>query len=679
MENIKDKQPLFAKIITWGIYLTALVPLIIFSQFVSPFHFGKVVIFRSLVEILAVFYFVLVIKDRSFLPQKNILLWIFGAWALFFGISTIFSVNPYMSFWGTLERMGGFWSFLHYLVYFIILTSVFRKRENWLNLLELTILIGVLSAFYGFLQRTDAQWIIGSGGRERIFGTIGNPALFAGYQVINLFMALTLVLSSWIKPKHKPYLYIAAAVNLIAILMTVVRGSILAVFAGFFIMSAILVLKSKSAAAKKVLFGIISFAVVFMIFSSIFRNSSLVQKSGFLKRTTDFSLQTYTVQTRFWAWQAGLEGWKESAKTVFVGWGPETFNVPFSKHFNPKFFRGVGSETLFDRAHNMFVEILVTMGLTTFLVYVSMFGAIFWLLWRGIKDKSIEIPVGAGLISLTAAYIIHNFFIFDTSANFLVFFTATGFISWLTQKEPVQNESKRTHNYKSDRFSWSLTLVLLIATFVLIYKTNILQIEANYTTTRAIIKSWAGDFNGAILKYKEALNYDVPGKYDFRNRYTQWILEYTSGKKNGDAEKAAIKFGIEEMKKNVEENKMDYLPYLYLSRMNIILGKDDPSSAYNDEALVNSLKALEISPTFIRTYYEVAQAYLNKKDYQGAIKYFQEAIDLNPDVSLSYWYLGTVYVEVGKIKEGLENVEKARDRGYSFSETDIIRIVGFYL
>ena len=35
--------------------------------------------------------------------------------------------------------------------------------------------------------------------------------------------------------------------------------------------------------------------------------------------------------------------------------------------------------------------------------------------------------------------------------------------------------------------------------------------------------------NAAILPGLLTLSYDVPGKYDYRHRYAQWILEYTNG------------------------------------------------------------------------------------------------------------------------------------------------------
>ena len=684
-------KPVLAKILQWMVYIVAFVPLVIFSQYISPFHFGKVVIFRSIVEIMAVFYLILIWKDRSYLPPKHILLTIFGLFTLVFTVSTLVSVNPYLSFWGSLERMGGLWSFFHYLVYFIILISLFRTREDWLRLLKLVIFVGVLSALYGFGQKTDIKFFIGSGNRARIFGTIGNAALFAGYQILTLFLALTLASSSWVPNKQKGYLYIAVLISAMAILMTAVRGSILGLGVGLLIFAFLYFLNFKSRLAKRALLGLFAVLVLFVAFSFAFKNSDFVKKSGYLTRITDFSLSTRTVNTRFWAWQAGISGWKETGKSVLFGWGPENFNVPFSKYFNPKFFEGIGSETLFDRAHNQFVEVLVTMGLLALLVYVGMFVVAIHLIWKKIVrgPPGTDRIVGMGLISLIVAYMIHNSFIFDTSANFIVFFTVLGFVVWLTQHHfveqsgagqvPHPNSTLNAKRYTLSMGQQTIMLVLLVGAIYLIYKTNVLQSKANYAITRAITRSWTGDFDGALAKYKESLAYDVPGKYEYRHRYAQWILEQTSGKKLGEKEIGAIQYAIQEVQKNADETRQDYLPYLYISRAHIVLGKDDPRSPHNDLALKNSIKALEISHNFVRTYYEVAQAYLNKKDYKNAIEYFERAAKLNPEVGLTFWYIGATLIEIGDIGGGLEAVDRAVELGYAFSESDTLRLIGLYI
>lgn len=675
-ENTKDLN--LVKFIRFGIYLTAFVPLIIWNDFISPFHFGKVLVFRSLIEILGVAYLVLILKDRSYLPRMDKVFWAFLLFVLAFSLTTLTSVLMYPSFWGSLERMGGLWTFGHYFLFFIILISVFTKKEHWQRLFDLTIFAGVLSAFYGFGQKTDIQFFVGSGGRERIFGTIGNPALFAGYGLFTVFLSLTM----YLKPKNsqnKKTLYLFAFITTsVAVLMTAVRGSVLGYAVGITVF-AFLWMRYKRSRIGKIAFSVfMGLAFLFIVFSLLFRDSSLIKSSRYLSRITDLSLTSITVQTRFWAWQAGLKGWSEGPKTILLGWGPENFNIPFSKYFNPKFFVGSGSETLFDRAHNMFVEILVTMGVVGFFAYINIFIALLSSLWRLLKDNDLVL-YGAGLTPAIIAYMIHNSFIFDTSPNFIVFFTIVGFISYLNSDAKKETHVVYTAVVKRSFINF-VAIILIVLTVVLIYRTNILPAKANYATTRAIVRGWAGDFNGALAKYKEALSYNIPGKYEYRHRFAQYLVGVGGPSIKEKAVREAYEYAIVEVSKNVKENSADYLPYLYLSRLNIILGKDDPKSSYNDRALESSMKAFELSPTFIRTYYEIGQAYLNKRDYPNAIKYFQRALDLNPETGLSRWYLGAAKVESGDMS-GIEDLEKSLvgPAAYGPSEQDYLRLINVYI
>ena len=667
-----------AKFIRFGVYLTAFVPLIIFNDFISPFHFGKVVVFRSLIEIFGVAYLILILKDRSYLPRLDKIFWAFLFFTLAFTLTTATSVLPYSSFWGSLERMGGLWTFWHYFLFYIILTSVLTKKEHWQNLLNITVFVGVLSAFYGFGQKTNIEFFIGSGGRARIFGTIGNAALFAGTQLLAVFLSLTLFFRSQNTKNLKLFYLFAFIVTSIATLMTAVRGSVLAYAVGITVFAFLWGIYKKSRFGRLAFNYLIGVAILFIVFSLLFGNSKFIESSKYLSRITDLSLRSQTTETRFWAWGAGLKGWIESPKTVLLGWGPENFNIPFSKHFNPKFFVGPGSETLFDRAHNMFIEILVTMGLVGLLAYLNIFVALFAYLRKWLKNSELAI-YGIGFIPAVIAYIIHNSFIFDTSANFVIFFTTLGFISYLNAhtEEITSNVRPITKNMT---LIGATTVVLSIFIPVLIYKTNILPAKANYATTRAIIRSWEGDANGSIEKYKEALSYDVPGKYEYRHRLAQFLVGPGGPSVKEENVRRAYEFAITEIDKNIEENAIDYLPYLYASRLNILLGKDDPQSPYNDKALIYSLKALELSPTFVRTYYEIAQAYRNKKDYPNAIKYFQKAAELNPDVGVSYAYLGAAKIENGDLS-GAEDLERALNskNPYTPREVDFQRLINAYL
>lgn len=734
MSNFQKTQPKLLKLIRYGIFLTAFIPLIIFSQFISPFHFGKAVVFRSLIEILAVFYIVLVINyGKIYLPPLTPLFWAITFFTIVFGITTLISINIYQSFFGTLERMGGWFSFLHFWGFFIIATAVLKEKNDWLKFIKISLFISLLSTFYGFLQKTQADWVIGSGGRVKIFGTIGNPALFAGYEIFNAFLALMLSFKPKISKGERYFYNIVFLLNSLGILLTGVRGSVLAVVIGIILFG---FLYSFNFGSRKIKLATIFFLTIIIFAAAILyslRNQPFIKNNQYLARYSDISPTAYTVQTRFWAWQAGFNGWNDSLKTIIFGWGPEMFNIPFSKYFNPKFFKGIGSETLFDRAHNQFLEVLFTMGLVGFTAYILIFITAFKNLKELYFDKSALKPeiqtqqisnihnrknqkelglnqkiktnsgiqnqdnqkelkiFKIGLIVTLIAYMIHNSFIFDTTANYLLFFITLGFINYLFINHKLgvgysENNIRYTiGNKKIDNskarggfIANFVGVILAVLVSILIYYTNILPAKANYTTTRAIVASWRGNHDLAFEKFKEAMSFETFGKYEIRHRYAQYILENASKSKIDNRLKERLLIAAENVKKNVAESKEDYLPYLYLSRIYITIGKDDLKSEFNDLALENSLKALEISHNFVRTYYEIAQAYLNKKDYSKAIEWFEKAVKLNPEVQLSHWYLGITYAQIGEFEKGAEIIEKS---GYPYKsdEIDSLRMVDIYL
>lgn len=671
-------------IIRYGIYLTAFMPLVIFSEFMSPFHFGKVLVFRSLIEILAIFYVVVLVKyGKSYLPPLTPLLAAVTFFTLAFGLATFTSINIYQSFFGTLERMGGWFSFLHFWLFFVIATAILRKKDDWLMFIKISLAVSLLSSFYGFLQKTDLQWVIGSGGRNKIFGTIGNPALFAGYIIINAFLALMMYirpapsgsLASQRSQNEKFFYGLVFILDAVAVLLTGVRGSVLGMIVGLVVFGLLYSYDFSSPKLKKITIG---FFILVMAISGILyslRNVGFVKESHYLSRYADISPKSFTVQTRFWAWQAGFNGWNDSLKTLFLGSGPEMFNIPFSKHFNPKFFRGIGSETLFDRAHNQFLEVLFTMGLIGFIAYILIFIRAFTGLNK-MNDTAENKIFRLGLISTLIAYTIHNFFIFDTSPNYLMFFLVLGFINYLSlsQLQTIINKKTKNANFSAV----FVGIILIVAVTFSIYKFEVVPAKANYTTTRGIVASWASNDDLAFQKFKEAMSYDTFGRYEIRHRYGQYILEKANSRGVDEKTKARILVAIENIEKNTKESKQDYLPYLYLSRLYIMLGKNDSDSAYNDLALQNSMKALEVSPTFVRTYYEIAQAHLNKKNYAEAARWFEKAVNLNPEVLLSKWYLGITLVQEGKVLEGLKVIEES---GYPYKneETDLLRLVDIYI
>jgi tetratricopeptide (TPR) repeat protein len=734
-----------AKALRLSVYAVAFVPLIIFPSFVSTFHFGKVVIFRSMVEILAVMYVALLWQDRSYLPRPNRIFWGVLVFTLAFTITTVTSINPHTSLWGTLERMGGLWTFWHYYVYFVIATSVLRTRPEWRRLLRTTVMISILSSMHGILQRTGWQFIIGSGGQERIFGTLGNPALFAGYEIVCFFLALMLyfdrihagkekrsasdkgqgqlwtivgtsvaVLSYllfykvaltqavdadthplfWAWPlvvsmvwgisrtigfgEERIWLPVAIVLDFIAIILTSVRGSFLALGVGLCTFIAMYYFQYRTQLTRMSFIPLGALAalagIFFILLATPVTHDGPPVASNIVQRLwgtfVDTSQESYTLKTRIWAWKAGIKGWEESPKTILLGWGPEMFNIPFSKHFDPMFLNEASAQTFYDRAHNMFVEVLVTMGLLGLTAYLFMY----WSLGKSlieIRRQGNERMLGMGLVSLVVAYVIHNLFIFDTAANFLVFFTAMGFVSCV-----ITPERRVAIPQPLPVAGLRVPALIAMAAIMgyLIWHTNVVPCKANYATSRAITMRGQGNFYGAAQAYLEAIAYRVPGQYEFRHGFAQFLIESLASEKMTPERTQMINVAIQEVQKNADGSPLDYLPLFHIGRLYITLGKDDPASPYNDEALKYSLAALALSPKLVRTYYEIAQAYLNKKDYDHAIEYFRQAAALNPTVGISYWYWGMTEFERGNPESGWRLVNVAFAKDYDPSEGDLLRL-----
>lgn len=688
-------EPRLANWLRYGIYFTALLPLIIFSDFLSPFHFGKVILFRAWMEILLVGYIALILTDRRWLPRRDAIFWALTTFTIVFGLSTLTSANFYQSLMGTLERMGGWFSFLHFWFWYVIATAVLTKREHWLRLVKTTVIVSFLSTLYAWGQKIPAcapgqggwcgssEWFIGGGGRARIFGTIGNTALFAGYELVNIFLAVYLATRQGTSSGWR-WLYLSGAgVSSVAVFSTAVRGSLIAWVVGMALLTWFYIRQRGFARLAKWLAVILLGLVLAEGFLVLNHNAIWVQNSGYLSRLSDISPQTRTVKTRLWAWQAGIDGWNDSVRTILVGYGPENFNLPFSKHFNPQFYQGTGSETLFDRAHNMFVEVLVTMGALGLLAYLAIFGVLARALWqvyqrRGVADD----PIGAAvLLSGLAAYIIHNLFIFDTSANFIAFFVLVGLVSFLhrlTDGEATPVLAPHGGARRSALVTTLMVVLIGVVTLILIFQTALQPVKANYATTRGVVASWAGDHAQAVAKFKEAMAYETFGEYEIRHRFAQYLFENLSAHPS-QARVELMLYLIEEEKKSIPPKDNDYLPYLYISRAYIVLGKDDPGSSYNDLALQASAHALAIAPTFVRTYYEIGQAYLNKRDYVKAEENFQKALDLNPAVGLSWWYLAVTQLDSGRTAEGISSILRAIDSGYNaFREQDLLRLSNIF-
>ncbi|MFZ5559770.1 MAG: tetratricopeptide repeat protein [Patescibacteria group bacterium] len=672
----------YVKILRWGIFISLFLPLVIFSQYLSPFHFGKMIVFRTLVELMAVFYILLILINRDYRPKWSLILISFSIFTGLYFLTGLIGVNFYNSWWGSLERMGGIFSFLHFWVYFLILTSIIRVREDWNKILKISVFVGFLSILFAYGQRLRlGDFFVGWQHGERVIGTIGNPALFAGYLLFIIYLALLFLLKNDTAIWQKGFFVAVIILGIPAILMTAVRGAVLSLFGSVFLLTLFFVFASKNRKAKIYLSIAILIFIILAIGIWLNRNQGWIKNIGWLSRITDISKDTSTVQTRLWSWKSAILGWKE--KPIF-GWGPENFMFLHMKYFDPRHFTGLGAETIWDRAHNIILEMLSTEGMIGLLSYLSIFIIIFYLLIKKFKEKKIDQATFGVLSAMLIAYIGQNLFIFDTFANYFMFFLVLGYINYLGRSENTQMATQinaEKNKQEEMRPSIFLTIILLTIAVIIAYQTNIKPARANFACTRAIIAGRDGNAQQAFNKYREALNYKTPqGSYEIRHKLATFAIQVTESQrqKNKDFDPALLYYAINEVEKNIEKYPQDTIPYLYVGRMYILLIDKEAGAGDQAESFIG--KALELNKKNPRIWYELGQAQFSEKKYQESYQTFKKALELNPKVMISYWFLGVSAYYLGHYEEAVTNVEKAIEIGYDYknSISDLMRLVNIY-
>ena len=78
-----------------------------------------------------------------------------------------------------------------------------------------------------------------------------------------------------------------------------------------------------------------------------------------------------------------------------------------------------------------------------------------------------------------------------------------------------------------------------------------------------------------------------------------------------------------------------------------------------DQAIDEFNTALGLGFKDERLFYQLAQSYINKKDFKKALEYIQLAIRYGPKVCSNYHKLGEIYCSLGEYEKGIEAYQKA--------------------
>lgn len=458
-----------------GIFLILLTPLVFTKAFFYPTIAPQTIYFRVLVEFVFALYILLLLESRGYLPRKSSLLIALGAFLAILAFTSFAGIHPSKSFWGTFHRLEGLIAFIHYGLFFIVLTGVFKQPKGWISFFRLALVLSMPIAIVGILEYLFVTDFLPDGvDWTRLSGTLGNPSLYGSYLVFLMFIGI--LLAFW--EQRNMWKITAVAIttfNGVFLLLSGTRGAWLAFIAGGIVLFLLWLLflgkHSGRRYSRALLFGIAVLLGIF--FTAVFAWQHHILPSNIFWERYQFAwteLNAFENQ-RFTFWPVAIEAWKQSP---LFGYGLESFIHLYDIYYEPSFLKAIAQTSFFDRAHNVFLELLTASGIVGLLAYLAVFASALKMLWKTYRRNSSLTPFV--LISLLVAYLAQNMFLFDITATSLLFFFVLAFIHVYSTGLP----SSAQHAFSPASPLGSQRAVPRAYTAITLSTTLLLAIAANY-------------------------------------------------------------------------------------------------------------------------------------------------------------------------------------------------------
>jgi len=624
-------------IIIGGVYLLTFTSLLISGEFFFPFVALKALFFMGVVDIIFATYLILALSFPKYRPRVNILSISLLAFIGFSVISAVFGKDLFNSFWSKYERMTGLLVWFHLLAFFLVLYSVFKRKKDWIKIFTVSLIPYIIVSILSIMPK--AGW--GSplekyGFATKGGATLGNSSFLATYLLFGAFISLYLLINSFQEKKHiiaRTFYGASFFIIIASLYYSTGRAATIAFFAGIivlFLLKLIFQEKGFLKLAGKILLIILSLSFVVTIFFAAQPEDNAVKRVLAEK----FSIAS---KDRILVWGIGIEGWKESP---VLGWGPENFELAFTKYFKPVIFlqEEYGADLWYDRAHNIIVDMLVSRGIIGLLLYLGIFASVFWILFKKFKENKIEFLTFGIFSVVLISYFIQNLTVFDMIGSLLMFFLILGFVGSLDNKEIEERKEGVFRSW----FALAGIAVLIPSLFYFV-------VQPARMNHRFIESMRLGAFESKerVKLFDEALEISPCGRYQVR----EYMDQFTIRLKDRDFaetipvenQRIEMDFVAGELEKNISENPLRYSSYLKLGKLYNTYARLDLSKLDRSEEVLS--KAIEVGPGNQQAYWILTQTYLFKQDFYKAAEISQQAIDLEPRVLYSH----IIAMEVGKI------------------------------
>lgn len=651
-----------------GLYATLLMPLIVTGNSRYSYTLGRAVFFRIDLEILLALYVVLILLDPECRPTMTPLTWSIAAYGAALVISTAFSLSSYRSWWGTLERMDGAFSMLHYVAFFLLLTGLFRTQQDWLRFFHISLGVSLVVAAKAMAQRNVTGW-------QRVSSTMGGGTFLSTYALFQIFFAVLIIYwgATWLQ---RLWGASGLALNIISLILAADRGATVGLAAGLFAVAlAILILKRNDSRLRVAALALAAVLVAAPFVIRFAQGTAAVRWNYTLERLSTISRNDLTTRTRLIALGVSWQAFK--ARPVF-GYGPELYNVAYSRHFNPKQLSY--EQGWFDRAHNKLADVLVMEGLFGLLSYLAVFVSAAWLLYGWVRRKAPDDLTPLIALGMLVAYFVQNLFLFDTPSSYLLFFALLAFLSVgadLDLKPSTPVASKRTSKVEPQPRlkTWQLLVVTSTALAMILSIYNFNWKGFQQAQLGSELLESASDPRAFLETFRESLSYDTWATNEVASAAAD-TLYATDPAQNAAYWPLFIEVTAALDREIRERHDPDPRTYLRLAVLYSKMALVDQSFLPKSSSLVRS--AIAMAPKWPESYDALGTNYLMEGKIDEALSLFKQAVDINPDNANARWALAFALILNRRTTEGMAELKAALVRYDYRNARDLRRLVNAY-
>jgi len=723
--GLNSIESLLRKGVKTGLLLALLTPWVLWSDSTFPALYPKAIYFRILVEVVFLFYLLLLLKNRSYLPRISPLFLTVFIFIEVLMFSTLNAINPLRSFWGTLERAEGLVLMLHLFAFYVILVSVFRTKEEWMNVLRFFIVSSIPLTVIGVLEKFTTYAIYTDPSASRVSATFGNPLFFAAYLIFVIFIGVFLTIHDYQHRNDQPEekrakrrMSVAAGTvsfmraflrkrgwiifgalslfSFFVFLLTGSRGAWIGVIVGIGLLAVVWFLflakgKEQERQRKVALFG--AFLILFSFFSFLLlTEAGYIPDTNFVGRYDNLWVKVAEGNfARVLVWDLGYQAWQDAP---FLGYGIDSFSFIFDSYYHAGLLEHYPQSLFFDRAHNRVVDLLVFSGIIGLVSYLAVFVVASY---QMLKFASVRFHMFAALlfIALLIAYFLQNFVTFDTVTSYVVFFFLLAFLDVnFRKKQPSELSDAETEHSevksgilspilgkiskKGSVHPWvkgAVAVAVVIGMVFLIWTVNIRPFRVNMQLAYAHRALGSGQLNEAIAAIDGALQktgflrnevaYYGTEMLFFAQRRSDYLDEESKKTLAEGLERSAV--ALEDSLETRSE-VLEMRGYLLAARVYITLAFviDDPS--YLDRAEKAAGNAIRLNPEFPVPYRLAGKIRFLQDREEEALILFSKAYEIDNDLQVSLEWLGESLVDAGQLERGTEALRRAMRIGEFYTE-----------